>query len=377
MISLRRRDLIASGVVLATAGRGVPLTWARTQAPAAAGAGPPALVRLSANENPYGPGPRAREALLGAVNESNRYAMDAYAKLIDAIAAHEGLARDRVVLGSGSGELLHMCALAFAERGEIVSAWPTFSQLMTFGEKVGATHVRVPLDAAHAHDLSALAAVVTARTSLVYVCNPNNPTGTVIAADTLREFCTSVAAKALVVVDEAYVDLAAPGATASMLPLVEADANLVVLRTFSKTHGLAGLRIGYALARTDVAAKLRRLQMAFPNTLGLHAARASLTDTAFLDDVRRRIAADRARLVAACGALGIVTAQPHGNFVFMHVGMPSDDFRQRLRAEGIEVGRAFDGYPDWSRVTVGTSAENDAFIAALRRVRLASGTIPA
>lgn len=354
-----RRTVLAAGLALGTAS---------AFAPAQQPAGP---IRLSGNENPYGPSPRARAAISGAIDQSCRYGIDAYGALLEAIAAHEGVPRSQVVLGAGSGELLHMLALSFAERGEIVCAWPTFSQLMSFGEKVGAGVVKVPLDARHAHDLDALSAAVTARTSLLYVCNPNNPTGTVIAPAALTAFCEQIAARTLVVADEAYIDLAPAGATASMLPLVKTGASVVVLRTFSKTHGLAGLRIGYALAPTEIAARLRRMQMTFPNALGVHAAMASLGDSAFLETTRRRIAEDRAALCRTCDALGMSYAEPNGNFVFVHVGRPVAEFQAAMRAEGIEVGRAFDGYPDWCRITIGTTDENDAVMATMRRLRAA------
>jgi histidinol-phosphate aminotransferase len=357
--TLHRRALLAAGIGLA----------ALTQAPTlrAREAGTLRPLRLSANENPWGPGPAARAALLATTDESCRYGMRQMRELIEAIAAHEGVKPAQIVLGSGSGELLHMLALGWCQDGRVVCAWPTFNQLMSFAEKLGAAVERVPLDADLRHDLEALRRATDTRTSLLYLCNPNNPTGTAVAADAMRATCVDAAARTLVVVDEAYLDLADPAATASMLPLVRDGANVVVLRTFSKIHGLAGLRVGYALAREDIAQKLRRLQMVTPNTLGLAAATASLGDREFLARTRATLLADRARVCALCDELGVRYARPEGNFVFVQVGMPVAQFSALMREQQIEVGRPFEPYNDWCRISIGTTAETDILLEALRR----------
>ena len=325
-------------------------------------------IKLSGNENPWGPGPQARAAIAASTNEACRYGMAAHAALADAIAAREGVAKDRIVIGSGSGELLHMLAIAYCERGQMVCAWPTFGQIMAFAEKLGCEIRKVPVDAELRHDLPALAAATTPNTSLLYLCNPNNPTGTVVAAEPLRAFAREMSRSTLVVADEAYLDLAAEGSTASLVDLVRDDLNVVVLRTFSKIHGLAGLRVGYAIARPEIAQRLRRWQITIPSTISLRAATASLGDQPFLDRTRKALIDDRTRICAACDELGLTYARPQGNFVFIKVGMQSDEFRKKMSAERIEVGRAFEPFKDWSRVTVGTTAETTYLIDALRRV---------
>lgn len=325
-------------------------------------------LRLSANENPWGPGPQARAAIIAATDEGCRYGFDFQQRLVEAIAAKEKVEKDRIVVGSGSGELLHMLAFGWCDRGQVVCAWPTFNQLMSFAEKIGAETKKVPLDAELRHDLPALAAATTPNTSLLYVCNPNNPSGTVIDGARLRAFCSEMAQRTLVVVDEAYLDLVDAGATESMVDLVRGGANLVVLRTFSKIHGLAGLRVGYALARPDVAAKLRRLQLATPNVIGLAAATASLGDAEFLARTRAALIADRKRITATCDELGMRYAPPQGNFVFFKPGMPLDAFRAKMKEKQIEVGRPFEPLLDWCRVSVGTTEETTVFIEALRAV---------
>jgi histidinol-phosphate aminotransferase len=325
-------------------------------------------IILSGNENPYGPGPKARAAIANSVAKLARYNVDSFSALIGALASATGTPRNQLLLGAGSGELLHMLALDASRRGEVLSAWPAYGQLMTYAESLGAKVRRVPLDSAHRHDLSAMAAAVGANTALVYVCNPNNPTGTVVGSAALSDFCRQTAARALVVVDEAYIDLAEPGATQSMLELARTSENVVVLGTFSKTHGLAGLRIGYAVGGPRTIERLRKLQMTYPNTVGLEAARASLDDTDFLERCRSAIRADRARIVAACRARKLEFAEPHGNFVFVRTGVPIQEFRARMQAERIEVGRPFEPYVDWVRITVGTTRETDALLTALNKV---------
>jgi histidinol-phosphate aminotransferase len=325
-------------------------------------------IRLNANENPWGPGPMARAAIAATTDEASRYGMDVQARLVEAIAAHERIEKDRIVVGSGSGELLNMLALAWCERGQLVCAWPTYGQMMALAEKFGCETRKVPVDAELRHDLGALAAATTPNTSLLYVCNPNNPTGTVVAGAPLLDFCRQMSQRTLVVVDEAYLDLVEEGATASMAGLVHEGENVVVLRTFSKIHGLAGMRIGYALARPDVAQRLRRLQLTAPGILGMAAATASLGDAQFLADTRTRLLADRRRVCEALDDLKLPYARPQGNFVFVKVGMPVADFRARMKEQQIEVGRPFEPLLDWCRITIGTSDETTVFIDALRKV---------
>ena len=325
-------------------------------------------LRLSGNENPWGPGPAARAAIEAQMAEASRYGFRPARELVDAIAAHEGVAREQVMLANGSGELLHLLALSYCYRGEIVCAWPTFNQLMAYAEKLGAQIRKVPLDADLRHDLPALLAATTANTSLLYLCNPNNPTGTVVPGEALLAACREAASRTLVVVDEAYLDLADPAATSGALPLVKDGANVIVLRTFSKIHGLAGLRVGYAIAPVDVVQRLRRLQMTSVSTPSLYAARASLGDREFLARTRASLLADRARVCATCDELGLRYAPPQGNFVFVQVGMPVEQFIARMREQQVEVGRPFEPYNDWCRISIGTTLETDYLLGALRRV---------
>jgi histidinol-phosphate aminotransferase len=290
-------------------------------------------------------------------------------QLVAKLAALEGVDKDRIVLGSGSAELLNMLALAFCERGQLVCPWPTFGQITSFAERLGCEIRKVAVDGELRPDLDALDAAVTPNTSLLYLCNPNNPTATVVEGARLEAFCARQAERTLVVLDEAYLDFADAGATRSMIGLVKRDANVVVLRTFSKLHGLAGLRVGYAVARPDVTARLKRMQLAVPNVLGLRAASASLDDAGFLASTRAALVADRGRVLGVLAGLGLRATESQGNFVFFQPGMPAAEFARRMREQQVEVGRTFEPLVDWSRVTIGTTAETDFFLEALRRVR--------
>ncbi len=325
-------------------------------------------VRISSNENPYGPGQMARAAIASSTQDACRYAGRELGAMLEKLQKIEGVGKGQIVMGAGSGELLNVLALAYCDRGELVCAWPSFEFIMSYATKLGCEVRKVPLDSDHAHDLSAMAAATSANTSLVYVCNPNNPTGTAIQGARLRQFCREQSQHALVVVDEAYFDLVEPGATESMVDLVREGANVVILRTFSKIHGLAGLRVGYAVARSDVAARLRRFSTTMPNILGLAAASASLDDTQFLAATRNHILADRRRLTDLCDAMGVRYAKPQGNFVFVKVGMPAADFSKAMQAEKIDVSRPFELYPDWNRITIGTRAEMDFVLPVLKRI---------
>jgi histidinol-phosphate aminotransferase len=274
------------------------------------------------------------------------------------------------VIGAGSGELLKMAgllAMTAGPGGELVASRPTYEELPAFAETLGLTVRWVAPDAQHRHDLPAMREALTEHTRLVYVCNPNNPTGTAVTRDALEIFIRSVPAQCIVVVDEAYMDLVDQPGVATAAALVKDVPNVVVLRTFSKLHGLAGLRIGYAIAPPALAQRLAALSLTWPNATGLAAAIASLNDHAFLKTTRAAIVGDRVRVHAALDRLGLKRAESQGNFVFFDTGGPLQRFRDRMLADGIKVGRRFDGYDTWARVTIGVPGEVDQFLAALPR----------
>ncbi|HUO19251.1 MAG TPA: histidinol-phosphate transaminase [Steroidobacteraceae bacterium] len=361
-MSLSRRELLTASALL-LAGPGFAL---RAAARASAGGGP---IVLYWNENPYGPSPAARAAVSAATPGSCRYPDDHMGPLIEALAAREGVGKDQIVTGTGSGELLRALGLLAAQGGgEVIAAEPTFLELPDYAQRNGASVKFVPVDAAKRLDLAAMHAAVSARTRLIYVCNPNNPTSTAVAAADIRALVAALPDHVTTLVDEAYLDFVTAPGVSSVVDLVNGRQRVVVTRTFSKIHGMAGIRCGYAIARPDVAAELAAARMATPNTFAVHAAHASLGDTAFLTDTRRRILASRVRITTELVRLKLPYAEPQGNFVFFDTGMPLKRFTERMRARNILVGRRFPPFENWCRITIGTESEVEAFLAALPAV---------
>jgi histidinol-phosphate aminotransferase len=272
-----------------------------------------------------------------------------------ALAHHEGTDVDHIVTGTGSGELL--CALGLVlgrNGGEFVAAEPTYLELTEYAQNQGAGTRFVPVDPRLAHDLPAMRAAIGERTRAVYLCNPNNPT------------VASRPERVVTIVDEAYMDFCTGSGVRSVRELVDGERQVIVLRTFSKIHGMAGLRMGYAIAPPPLAKSLREARMTFPNILAVRAARASLDDQEFLSATRSRILASRTRIMTELTRLNLRYAEPQGNFVFFDTGMPLATFTQRMKERNVLVGRRFAPFDSWCRITIGTEPEVSRFIAALR-----------
>ncbi len=363
---LSRRHLLASSALL--------LSQAPQIAPALADttphANPEQPIVLSWNENPYGPSPATRAALREGIASACRYADDEMGPLRDLIAHAEGVGADRIVIGTGSGELLRALALICArERGELIAAQPTYTEITDYASSNGARVRFVPVDGDLRHDLTAMRAAVSPRTRMVYVCNPNNPTGTVVPARAIAQFVESLPPEVTTIVDEAYLDFVDDPAVHSAAALVGGPHRVVVLRTFSKIHGKAGVRCGYAIAPPVLATAIAGACMTYPNVFAMRGARASLGDRAFRAECRRRILASRARITRELDRLGMRCATPQGNFVFFDTGVPLERFAQFMRARNILVGRPFPPYDSWCRVTIGTETEVHAFLGALAEFR--------
>jgi histidinol-phosphate aminotransferase len=370
-MSLSRRQLLTSAALLMAAPRGA--FAASVARPGGAAADPTAEhpYLMHWNENPYGPSPAARESIARAVARTQRYVpFDEEDALLDALAAHEGVTRQQIVTGTGSGELLRALGLwAAREGGEVVTADPTYDDLIDSARLHGARIVSVPLDGSFQHDLDAMLAAVNPQTRIVYVCNPHNPTGTAHGAARLARFLTALPPHVTAVVDEAYLEFADAADVKSVAPLIRSGLNLVVVRTFSKIHGMAGVRLGYAIAPEKLAKAVAPLRMTWLNVFAPAAVLASLGDTAYLADTRRRILAGRSKITAQLRLLGMPYADPQGNFVFFDTGMPHAEFAAAMKAEHVIVGRPFPPYANWCRVTVGTEIETDWFLRVLRKIR--------
>lgn len=354
---LSRRDLLAAALAGA-----LPLP-----ARAADGARPPAMRRLIANENPYGPGPAARAAATRAVPGSWRYAIREVGALKAAIASLEGVEQSQVMVCAGSTEALRIGALALAgQGGRVVAARPTFSFLPDYSRKLGCEVAEIDLDEAMVHDLDAMAAAVNASTRLVYICNPNNPTGTRLDSEAVSAFLEAVGPRAPVLIDEAYLDLAPDWQSRTAVKDVKAGRPVIVTRTFSKLHGMAGLRVGYAIGPTELIKQLESLRVSMLSYPGALAAAASLADSDFLAMSRARISEGRELATAALNELGRRVIPSYGNFVFFDTGGSARAFAGGMRERGILTGMPSAPYPGFSRVSVGTVEDMQAFAVAAR-----------
>lgn len=337
------------------------------------GFAPRLLVELGSNENPYGPGPRAREAAAAMLGALHRYPDPLGGDLRRALAARYGVDAGQVVLGNGSHELLMQLAQVFAGPGvDVVFSQYGFAVFAIAAQAAGAT-ARVaralPADAAmpRGHDLDAIAAAISPATRLVYLANPNNPTGTWFARDAFAAFMARVPEDAIVVVDEAYAEIADAPDFGSALALLPAHRNLVVTRTFSKAYALAGLRVGYAIGHPDVVALLERVRESFNvGVVALAAAEAALGDGDWLRDTLAANARERTRLAEALRGRGWPVAPSQTNFLLVEFGDRTGDIERWLLARGV-VLRPMGGYglPQCSRISVGTPEENRALLAAL------------
>jgi histidinol-phosphate aminotransferase len=331
------------------------------------------VVKLASNEGQFGPFPAARDALQRALDELNRYPDGGAYRLTVALAEKDGVAPENVALAAGADAVIMYLSLAVLDPGdEIACGWPSFPSYVLDAIKMGATPVRVPLTDDR-YDLEALAAAVTARTKLVFVPNPNNPTGTMVSRRELDAFLEEVPPDVLVVLDEAYFEYVdEPEYPDGIEEYFKRDGRRVlVLRTFSKIYGLAALRVGYGVGPPDVVRAIRKVRNAFDvSQPAQDAALASLAaDEREL--VRRRAvtAEGRAQLVELCANAGVRVAEPAvANFVYADVGGDAAALFEALLREGVIVRplAAF-GAPEAIRVTVGTPDENELFAQALAR----------
>jgi histidinol-phosphate aminotransferase len=322
------------------------------------------VVRLGSNENPYGPSPKAREALKAIISEGNRYAFNPANLLKEAIAKKEGITVDHVMLGAGSSELLCLAGMSVGlEGGAVLSAFPVFRLLMDYSAKFNARWDKVNLDENLVHDLEGLASAMKTDTKILFLINPNNPTGTVVDAVKYKSFCEEMSKKTLVYADEAYLEFLEPAEQHSMVELVkQGNQNIIVSRTFSKVYGLAGMRIGYTLAHPDVIKKMSSKQIwGSLNQSGLAAALASLGDEEFMAYTRKKNAEAREHLFKYLDSKKWQYGKSRANVVFFPAPKDGKTILDETKAKGFEI-RVWD-YLDkeWCRVSIGTLDEMKAF----------------
>jgi histidinol-phosphate aminotransferase len=322
------------------------------------------IYKLSSNENPYPPLPSVLEAMGGALAHIQRYPNMAAPELRNALAQRLGVDPAELAFGSGSVEVAGQLIRAFAGAGdEVIYAWRSFEAYPILVRSAGATPVEVPLTSEHRHDLGAMLEAITERTRVIFVCTPNNPTGTAVGHEELREFLAAVPPHILVVIDEAYVHFVTDPEAARGVELYREFANVAVLHTFSKAYGLAGLRLGYTVARADVQAGLEKVALAFGVTdIAQAAGVASLAAEAELQERVDVLVEERAELEAWLADHGWDFARSQANFVWFPAGSRTDELAQHLMSRGI-IGRAFSG--TGIRISIGSPEANEALRAAL------------
>jgi histidinol-phosphate aminotransferase len=325
------------------------------------------IIKLASNENPLGPSPKALAVMRSALESAHLYPDGGGYYLREALAARLGCTRDHTILGNGSNEIIEFLGHAFLNRGDdIVISEHAFVAYKLVAAVFGARTIEVPSPDLR-HDLEAMSAAITSKTRLIFVANPNNPTGTLVGQDEIDRFVERVPENVIVVFDEAYYEyLDDPPDT---LRFVQAGRNVAVLRTFSKIQGLASLRIGYAIARPELIQVLQKTRQPFNiNGIGQAAALASLADDDHLNETKRITDEGRAYLQEQFGAMHLQFVPSVANFVLVKVGNGAGTFKKLLERQIIV--RALKGYnlPEWIRISVGTMEQNRRCIAALREV---------
>jgi histidinol-phosphate aminotransferase len=333
----------------------------------------PGAIKLASNEVPYPPLPSVLERIASAAAGINRYPDNGSVELTAALAARCGVAVEQVRVGCGSVSLCTQLVQAVADADdEVMYAWRSFEAYPIITAVSGASAVQVPLTAGHVHDLDAMLERITGKTRLVFVCNPNNPTGTAVHRDELLRFLRGVPSDVVVALDEAYREFVRDPDVPDGLTLLDEFPNVIVLRTFSKAYGLAGLRVGYAVARdTALIAALGQTQVPFAvTTVAQQAALASLEPQAEAELLARvdSIVGERARVYDALLALGYEVPPTQANFVWLPLGESTTEWSAACEERGVVV-RGFAGAG--ARVTISSPEENDRFLdaaAALVRV---------
>lgn len=328
------------------------------------GLDPAGIIKLASNENPFGPSPRAVEAARAALEQGELYPDGGCFELRNRLASRWQLAPEQFVIGNGSNEIIELLGHAFVGPGdEVVMGNPAFAIYKLVTLLFGAKPVEVPLRN-WTHDLAAMAAAITPKTKLVFVCSPNNPTGTANSADELIAFARALPPHVVGVFDEAYAEFVADAP--DFRPLIAEGRKIVCLRTFSKVYGLASLRVGYGYASAEACALLNRVRQPFNvNAIAQAAAVAALEDDAFARNYVQANRAGLAQVERGCTALGLTTVPSVANFMLVKVGSGSAVFEALQRAGVIVRPVGSYGLPEWIRVTIGSEEHNRRFLDAL------------
>jgi histidinol-phosphate aminotransferase len=361
---------------------------AGTPAPSAAG-----VVRLSSNENPYGPSPMALKAMTDGFSLAWRYPDEHADLLIETLARLHVVQQDQILLGNGSGEILKLCAAAFTgplttdnngaatlarptrggapefrpARGNLIVAHPTFEAILNHATINRAEVIKIPLTSSFSHDLPKM--LSAAREGLIYICNPNNPTASITPKNEIRDFIAKVPQQTMILVDEAYFHYAGSPDYETVIPLIRNHPNLLVTRTFSKIYGMAGLRCGYCVGQPSTIQRLRPHQTwDSTNIMALVAAIASIKDANQVTNGRRLNDQTKMFLSGELKAMGYKHIPSQANFLMIDVKRPVRPVIQNLAQRRVQVGRVFPALPNHLRVTIGKRPDMETFLTVLRQV---------
>ncbi|RYU91700.1 histidinol-phosphate aminotransferase family protein [Mucilaginibacter terrigena] len=328
-------------------------------------------ARLLANENPYGPSAAAKKAIAGAIDTSYQYPFMQLSMLSGKIAAYEGVMIKNILMDAGSTPLLLAAAMHCTKGGKnVITGDPSYDDLPSRAEELDGKWVKVPLTADYKLDLDAMEAKVDANTGLVYVCNPNNPTATVVDTEKLKGFCERVSKKTMVFVDEAYIDYLPDPQAASMVSMIKAGHNIIVGRTFSKLYGFAGLRLGYMIAQPETIKTFEKYTTQAWSVTGttLAAALAAYRETDFLNDTLKKTNAAKEYLYSVLKKEGYDYIPSSANFVMFQLKMDGKKFSNEMFKRGVGIRDwKFNG-KDWCRVSIGRMDEMEAFAAAFKEL---------
>jgi histidinol-phosphate aminotransferase len=344
---------------------------AKPHSPPARTHGDSDVARLALNENPYGPAPSVIPALQREFTHLCRYTDNGLDDLLTLIAAKECIAKDQIVLGEVLEPLGTRLSLQGGPGGEFLYSDPGYTALIDSAVAVSGVAVGVPLDQALRNDLAGLAARINPHTRAVFLVNPHNPTGIVSEPGELAAFAHSLAGRALLIVDEAYLEFADDFAQRTLANLVRAGENVIVFRTFAKAYGLAGLDIGYCLMPRSIAQTLIGQGWNNPhlfNRLAVAAATASLRDSTYIAHVSSRVSEERDKWYQTLRELNARFTVSGGNFVFFETGLSHVDFATSMLKAGVDIGRAFPPYDRWARISIGLPQENARARAAVRNL---------
>ncbi|WP_428329159.1 pyridoxal phosphate-dependent aminotransferase [Mucilaginibacter sp.] len=328
-------------------------------------------ARLLANENPFGPSPAAKKAMADALDTSFQYPFMLTSQLSGKIAAYEGIHQSNIMMNAGSSPLLQAAAIHYSKGGKsIITGDPSYDDLPTHATMNGAVWVKVPLTKDYKLDLDAMEAKVDDNTGLVYICNPNNPTGTILDTEKLKGFCERVSKKTMVFVDEAYIDYLPDPQASTMIGCVKAGQNIIVARTFSKLYGFAGLRCGYIVAQPATIGIFSKYTEGSFNmsAVTVAAAIAGYRETDFLQEALKKTVASRDFLYATLKKEGYDYIPSSANFVMFPLKMDGQQFVSEMMKRGVGIRNwKFNGQ-DWCRVSIGRMDEMQAFADAFKQL---------